>query len=187
MSDGHRTSTIPRPPGSRDPSGPSERAVADRDDTRLVRRKRPRNLLALGGVAITLAVAAALFVLPFKAWLQQRSLLEESSSELAALQAANDRLAAENENLQTSEGVEAAARDDLGYQQANEEAVAALPPPAVPGVLPAGWPYDDVTQILTVRTVKRLRDAEASLVTTTIAPPAAAPTESSLAGSGSPP
>jgi cell division protein FtsB len=184
---GHRTSTIPRPEGTRDASRPRLRPEDHGDDTRLVRRKRSRNLLAIGGVAITLAVAGSLFVLPFRAWLDQRTQLSETKAELGALQVANDRLQGENDRLQTAEGVAEAARDDLGFQQANEEAAAALPPPAVAIVLPLGWPYDDVTQILGTRTIEELRAAEAAVATTVPAPAAEPATTLPAQASVSPP
>lgn len=151
MTDGHRTSTIPRPAGAREPSGPQRRPRSD--DTRLIQRRRSRNILGLGAVVITVALAAALFVLPMRAWLNQRTELAESKADLAQLEAANDRLEQENAQLQTVDGITEAARADLGYQQATEEVVGALPPPEVATVLPTGWPYSVVTQILDVRTV----------------------------------
>jgi cell division protein FtsB len=153
LSSGHRTSTIPRPDGARDASGPV--GGARPDDTRLIQRKRSRNVLAVVGLVITAALAAAVFVLPFQAWMNQRRELARSSANLAELEAANGRLEAQNAQLQTPEGIAEAARDDLGYQQANEEIVAALPPPDVPSYLPRGWPYELVTQILVTRVADR--------------------------------
>ncbi len=108
-----------------------------------------------------------------KAWLNQRTELAESKADLAQLEAANDRLEQANAQLGTADGIAEAARADLGYQQATEEVVGALPPPAVAGVLPGGWPYSVVTQILEVRTVAAYN---ASLAPTSIEP-AAAPTD----------
>jgi cell division protein FtsB len=159
VSNSHRTSTIPRPSEARDPSRPT---AARNDDTRLIRRKRPRNLAALGGFVIVLALAAALFVLPLRAWLQQRTDLTSSAERLAQLEAANDQLQHENERLQTAEGIAEEARDKLGYQESDEQMVAALPPPAVPTRLPAGWPYSVVTNIVGVRVNEALAAAQSA-------------------------
>lgn len=154
MSDGHRTSTIPRPAGARDPSRPNRRVASTRpDDTRLIQRRRSRGVLGLGALLITAAIAAALFVLPLRAWLNQRDQLAASRADLALLEAANDRLEQENGQLLTPEGITEAARADLGYQTATELIEGALPPPQVPYVLPNGWPYSFVSQVLEVRTI----------------------------------
>ena len=93
------------------------------------------------------------FVLPFRAWLDQRRELAESKAELAGLQAANDRLDAENDQLQTAEGVGRGGprrpRLPTGRRGSGRRpAAAGRAARAAPG-----WPYDVVTQILAVRTV----------------------------------
>jgi len=138
-----------------------ERRPGGPDDTRLIQRRRSRNVVALLGGVILVALAGALFVLPVRSWLNQRAELSESRKELTALEAANDRLQEQNDLLQTNDGIARAARTDLGMQQADEAVRSVLPPPAVPAVLPAGWPYSLVTQILTVRTVDAMRAAQA--------------------------
>ncbi len=124
-------------------------------------------MFGLLGFLIVLAVAAALFVLPMRAWLTQRDELAASKAELTQLEAANNRLAEENAQLQTADGISQTARDDLGYQEATESVAAALPPPEIAAVLPPGWPNSLVGQILAVRTVAALTAASAP---TTLAP-----------------
>ncbi|MEZ5215595.1 MAG: hypothetical protein R2715_03125 [Ilumatobacteraceae bacterium] len=108
-------------------------------------------MFGLVGFVIVLALAFALFVLPLRTWRQQRIDLDARSKDLAELTAANDRLDAANARLQTAEGIAAAAREDLGYQSADEQSVIAWPPADVGRQLPSGWPYDLVSQIIAVR------------------------------------
>ncbi len=171
---GHHTTTIPR--ATRDRTGPSGRLTRPGEDTRLLRRPRSRWLAATVGAVIVLALAATLFVLPIRHSLAQRRQLADTQGQLAELKAANDRLAEQNAQLETSAGVERAARDDLGYQLATERVAAALPPPQIPAALPPGWPNDLVGQILSVRTIAALEAASAPATTVAPAPaPAAAP------------
>jgi cell division protein FtsB len=114
---------------------------------------RGRNRIALGAVVavIVTAIAAALVVLPVRTWLDQRDELEAKTDELTTLERANDALADDIERLQTPEGIEDAARVELGYQMAGETRVATNERPSAPVDLPAGWPYSTVEEILAVR------------------------------------
>ncbi|MGD9702968.1 MAG: septum formation initiator family protein [Acidimicrobiia bacterium] len=183
MSTGHRTSSIPRPrrSGMMDrvrsavPAGP-RREVGD--DTRLIQRKRNRNLLTLGAAVIVAALAAAVLVLPFRAWLNQRSELAERQHELAALDAANERIAQANERLQTPQGIEETARNDLGYLEAGEQQLTVLPAPSTGEQLPGRWPYTMVSDIFAVRAeadAVAAATAAASAATETAAPATQAP------------
>ena len=156
-STGHRTSSIPRPKRSgvmervrsAVPTGP-RRDVGD--DTRLIQRRRNRSLMTVGAAVIVASLAAAVLVLPIRAWLNQRSELTERQQELAALDAANDRIAQANERLQTPQGIEEAARNDLGYLEAGEQQLTVLPAPSTGELLPGRWPYTVVSDIFAVRT-----------------------------------
>lgn len=149
MSDGPRTSTIPRPRSKPrlidDLSRPIPR------DRQLVTRRANRALLALCALGVVVSFAAALFVLPVKAWFRQGDDLAQRRHELSVLTAANDELAAEVNRLQTSAGIEEAARQEIGYVGQGEQRVSVLPAPQAPLTLPTGWPYDTVTQIITAR------------------------------------
>lgn len=181
MSDGPRTSTIPRP---RSKPEPVRRIDAARVDERPRRRSRPsvlddlsrpiprdrqlvtrranRTLLALLSVGVVVAFAAALFVLPVKAWFRQGDELRERRHEYGVLTAANDQLTAEVNRLQTPAGIEEAAREEIGYVGKGEARVSVLPAPEAPLTLPTGWPYDAVSQIIAAR---------ATIVTAEAAPP----------------
>jgi cell division protein FtsB len=169
VSDGPRTSTIPRP--SAKPvaarrgerladdlaSGERRRGVLDDlsrplpRDRQLVTRRANRTLLTLLALGVVVAFAAALFVLPVKAFFHQGDALSKRRHELDVLTTANDELAAEVNRLQTPAGIEEAAREEIGYIARGEQRVSVLPAPQAPVTLPGGWPYDAVSQIVAVR------------------------------------
>lgn len=175
---GHRTSAIPRPKAVRRARPAAERLVEpDREhrilgdltspigvERRLVRRRSNRWLLALASLAVIGALAAALFVLPVKAWLRQEDDLAEKRAELQVITDANEDLTAEVARLDTPAGAAEAARDELGVVDEGEERFSVLPGGAAPLALPAGWPYDTVTQIIAARA------AIAAAPATTVAP-----------------
>jgi cell division protein FtsB len=108
-------------------------------------------VLGLVAVLIVVALAGALLVLPLRAWMNQREDLAERRSELAALQEATARLEADIARLQTPEGIEDAAREELGYVELGERRLAVVDVPKGSVDLPPGWPYSLVQQILAVR------------------------------------
>ncbi len=158
---GHKTSAIPRP---KDASRAATRPTDRRDDTRfadftlpiplekqLVKGRGKRGIIALAATVITAALVAALFVLPVKAWLRQRDDIDRKQVELTALNDANAQLADEVSRLDTPEGIEEAAREEIGYVQRGEIRLTVLPAPDAPVTMPSGWPYDAIAQIVAVR------------------------------------
>lgn len=163
-SGGHKTSAIPRP---KDATQAATRAIDRSDETRgtlsdftrpiarekqLVKGRAKRGVIAIGAMVITAALVAALFVLPVKAWLRQRDDIAVKEKELSALDQANAQLSDEVGRLQTPEGIEEAAREEIGYVQRGEIRLTMLPAPPAPITMPSGWPYDTVAQIVAVRT-----------------------------------
>ena len=152
---GHRTSSIPRPRQARPSTSRSLRRRDEArevgDDTRLIQRRRNRSLLSIGAAVIVAALAASLLVLPVRAWLNQRTELAEREKELATLEAANARIDAANARLQTPQGIEEAARNDLGYLEIGEQQLTVLPAPPTGELLPGRWPYTIVSEIFAVR------------------------------------
>jgi cell division protein FtsB len=157
-------------PQKKVPQNKNPRAAEGRDESRFADFTRPiavekqlvrgggkRRVIAIGAAVITAAFIAALFVLPVQAWLRQQDDLERKDSQLAALQAANAQLANEVNQLQTPEGIEQAAREEIGYVQAGEIRYTVLPVPNAPLALPAGWPYDTIKQIVAVRSAVSAR------------------------------
>ena len=172
MSDGHRTTAIPRPRhqtranaratqaaggrGSRSSNGRDNTRFGDLTrpiavDKRLIQSRRNRSLLTLGGLVLISAVVAALFVLPVNTWLQQRSDLADKQRRLDVITAANNQLTGEVARLQTEDGIKEAAREVIGYTEVGEVRISTSPAPEAPLTLPAGWPYDAVSQIMAVR------------------------------------
>ena len=130
----------------------------------LVPQPRGRLVLGLFGTLIALAVAAALFVLPVQSWFKQRDDLKIRTSELDTLNRANDQLQTEVDRLQTDTGIKEAARSGINYVDAGEQRITVLPVGKAPVVLPPGWPFDQVTQIIAIR------EAQATAATAVPAP-----------------
>lgn len=117
-------------------------------------RRPHRWLLGLLGVAVVCALGASLFVLPVQAWLRQEDEIELKQQELSVLTEANRKLGTEVDHLQTPEGAKEAARDELGVVGPGEHRVSVLPPSGPAALpMPAGWPYDAITQIVNARQV----------------------------------
>ncbi len=179
MSDGHRTSSIRRPRSV-------QRAVSDgtrfADFTRPITRDKQlvkgsyRLLIGVGVIIVFAALLAALFVLPLKSWFRQRDDLTERRRELAVLDAANAQLTAEVNYLQTPDGIMEAARAEIGYGNVGERRLTIVPAPDAPITLPAGWPYDGVTQIVAVRVSQAAAEVATTVAPTTVAPDPAATT-----------
>ena len=157
MSDGHKTTTIPRPEHRVDPARvdstrfTSSLTKAIPADKRLVKGRGKRIVFALAALVIAAALVASLFVLPVKSWLKQRHDLAHKQEQLAVLNDANAQLAADINRLQTADGVKEAARQEVGYVGLGEERISVLSTANAPLTLPSGWPYDTITQIIAVR------------------------------------
>lgn len=139
-------------------SGSSKRPSALRDvtrpiarDSRMTQRQPLRIGYGLIAGAIGLALVAALVVLPIRRWWDQRADLADRKNELAILERANDQLTREVTALNTPEGIEVAARDELDYGYPGEERTRSVGAMDAPIALPSGYPYSIVTGILTAR------------------------------------
>lgn len=122
-------------------------------EKQLVRGGGKRRIIGIGAAVITAAFIAALFVLPVQAWLRQQDDLDQKEEQLTALQDANAELANEVLQLQTPEGIEQAAREEIGYVQQGEIRYTMMPAPEAPLSMPGGWPYSTISQIVAVRAV----------------------------------
>jgi cell division protein FtsB len=167
LSDGHRTTCIQRPRDatraslSRE-SEPARHSAPDASrfaeftrpiakDKRLVKGRGKRLVFALVALVIAAALIASLFVLPVKSWMQQRDDLATKQNELAVLKNANAQLAADVSRLNTPEGIKEAARQEVGMVGFGEQRISVLTTPSAPLTLPAGWPFDAISQIIAVR------------------------------------
>jgi cell division protein FtsB len=181
VSDGHRTTCIQRPRDvartslqrEPDPSRFAEFTRPIAKEKQLVKGRGKRLLFALVAVVIAAALIASLFVLPVKSWFQQRDDLARKQHELAVLSNANAQLAADVNRLQTPEGVKEAARQEVGFVSVGEQRISVLTTPNAPATLPAGWPYDAITQIIAVRA--SLAAEAAAATPTSITPEAVTP------------
>ncbi|MFM7045486.1 MAG: FtsB family cell division protein [Ilumatobacteraceae bacterium] len=142
-------------------------------ERRLVEGRRKRWLLYGGGTSLFVAFAAVLFVLPVQAWFRQQDDIARKQEELAALERANAELNEEVAKLNTPEGIEEAAREEIGYVRRGEIQLTVLPLPAAPTALPGGWPFDAAAQILTLRGASAAPIAEAPATEAGGAPPPA--------------
>jgi len=116
--------------------------------------RRPRFAIFSGAfVLIVIAtLAAAVFILPIGTWIDQGDALEQRRAELDELERVNSQLASEVQRLQTNDGVREAAREEIGFVEEGDQRSTILPLPPLPRELPAGWPYNVVTQIFAART-----------------------------------
>ncbi len=175
MSDGHRTSTIPRPRVQTEHArkSPSRASLLDDYttpipiDKQLVSQRRGRLVIALFATVIALAIGAALFVLPIKSWMKQNNEIQTRGSELATLDAANAALQAEVDRLQTDAGIKEAAREEIDYVDAGEQRITVLPLGSPAATLPATWPYNAITQIIALRQAEAVAAAEVASASTT--------------------
>jgi cell division protein FtsB len=136
----------PRPSALRDVTRPIAR------DSRMAERRPVRIGYGLIAATIGLALVAALVVLPVRRWWNQREDLADRRSELEILRNANSQLGNEVAALNTPEGIEAAARTDLNFGYPGEERTRSVGDPQAPIVLPPGFPYSMVTNLLAART-----------------------------------
>jgi cell division protein FtsB len=151
----HLTTTVKRPQHRRASDAGSSRLgdLRRRITAPYVPRRRRSTswLFGLAALVIAGAIAAALFGLPVRTWFDQDSELQALDHELTELQEVNHDLQNEVDRLQTDEGIREAARDELGHVAAGDNRQTVLELPPLPGDLPAGWPYSQVTAILAVR------------------------------------
>jgi cell division protein FtsB len=122
-------------------------------DKRISRRPRVALFTGIFALGIIAVIALAVFVLPIGTWRAQSSELEQRQTQLDELRRVNNELEAETIRLETPDGVREAAREDYGFVESDENRSTVLPFPALPTDLPAGWPYNVVTQIIAARTV----------------------------------
>lgn len=120
-------------------------------EARFIQRPAFRTGLRFGGLLLACATVMSLFVLPVKAYFEQRDVFNTKKAEFEALADANEELQNEVNDLSTPEGIRNAARTQLGYVLPGEQKLAFAQTPALPTELPAQWPYTLVSGIVAVR------------------------------------
>ena len=149
-----RSSTVSRPPRPASDRGRSRLGDTTRPivrERRLAQTRRALVVLAVVGIAIVGALAAALFLLPLRTYLDQNEQIAERESQLAQISAVVEDLRSEVERLRTTDGIQEAARAELGFVEEGEQRQSVLEPNGVPTDLPEGWPYDLVENIVDLR------------------------------------
>jgi cell division protein FtsB len=157
MARGNKTSNIPRASTRKTRKrGRLTKAVADHTrptprSERLLPKLVGRTLMFIGAVVIVISFGNSFLVLPATSWLGQREEIGARTEELETIKRATDELQTEVDRLNTPAGIEDAARDELGFVMAGERRQQIVGDAQAPIDLPVGWPYDLVTQIVTVR------------------------------------
>lgn len=169
MARGNKTSSIPRSPGRlrkatkaaakkgvRKTARSKIAAVSDLTrptprSERIVPKFLGRVALLLGFLVVVFSFGNSFLVLPLTSWFGQRTEIDSRQSELDTIKKATDELQTEVDRLKTPEGVQDAAREELGFVVAGEARQQIVGEAAAPIDLPTGWPYDLVTQIISVK------------------------------------
>lgn len=163
MSRGSKTSSIPRVSTRQKPAhGSKKRGATPLNDLtrptprseRLVPRVFGRLILVVGVALVLVSFGNSFVLLPAKSWLGQKDEISYRQEELEVMRRATDQLQIEIDQLQTPRGIEQAARSELGYVMNGEKRQVLVGSADAPLDLPAGWPYDLVSQILTVKTAE---------------------------------
>ena len=191
MARGNKTSSIPRTPGrvkkttkgAKKGAGKTARAklsaVSDLTrptprSERIVPKVLGRVALLIGFLVVVFSFGNSFLVLPLTSWFGQRTEIDSRQSELDTIKKATDELQTEVDRLNTPEGIQDAARDELGFVVAGEARQQIVGDAAAPIELPTGWPYDLVTQIISVKVneaaIKAAEEAAKNAPDTTPAP-----------------
>jgi cell division protein FtsB len=155
MSDARTRTIVRRTPRPAADAGRSRLADLTRPiakEQRIAKNRRPALLLGAVGILVAGAIGAALFVLPVRTWFEQNRRIDALNTQLRTNEQVNDQVQQEVDELKTDDGVQAAAREELGYIGYNEQRQTIVALPDVPSDLPAGWPYAPVAQIIALRT-----------------------------------
>jgi len=168
VSRGSKTSSIPRAPARRRAPARSKRrgATPISDLTRptprserLIPKVFGRFVLVVGVALVLISFGNSFVLLPAQSWLGQKDEISFRQEELEVIKRATDQLQIEIDQLQTPRGIEQAARSELGYVMEGEKRQVLVGSATAPLDLPGGWPYDLVSQIMTVRTVEAETDS----------------------------
>ena len=169
MARGNKTSSIPRSPGrvrKANKKGAAKgaaktaraklAAVSDLTrptprSERIVPKFLGRAALLVGFLVVVFSFGNSFLVLPLTSWFGQRTEIDSRQAELDTIKKATDELQTEVDRLKTPEGIQDAAREELGFVVAGEARQQIVGDATAPIDLPTGWPYDLVTQIISVK------------------------------------
>jgi hypothetical protein len=118
-------------------------------------------VLGIGAILVVISFGNSFIWLPAKSWMGQRDESAGRQVELDTLRQASEQIQKEIDWLKTPAGIESAARSELGFVMKGEKRKVLIGSATAPLELPAGWPYDLVTQIVTVlETEEQIRAVE---------------------------
>jgi cell division protein FtsB len=118
---------------------------------RIVPKFLGRAALLIGFLVVVFSFGNSFLVLPLTSWFGQRTEIDSRQTELDTIKKATDELQTEVDRLKTPEGIQDAAREELGFVVAGEARQQIVGDASAPIELPTGWPYDLVTQIVSVK------------------------------------
>jgi len=188
MARGNKTSSIPRSPSRVRQAGKKGAAKSARSklaavsdltrptprSERIVPKFLGRVALLAGFLVVVFSFGNSFLVLPLTSWFGQRTEIDSRQAELDTIKKATDELQTEVDRLKTPDGIQDAAREELGFVVAGEARQQIVGDAAAPIDLPAGWPYDLVTQIISVKVneaaIKAAEEAAKNAPDTTPAP-----------------
>ena len=104
----------------------------------------------MGAALIVISFGNSFIWLPAQSWMGQRNESSGRQTDLDTLRQASEQIEREIEWLKTPAGIQAAARSELGFVMEGEKRKVLVGGTNAPTDLPSGWPYDLVTQIVTV-------------------------------------
>ncbi len=188
MARGNKTSSIPRSPSRVRQAGKKGTAKSARAklaavsdltrptprSERIVPKFLGRVALLAGFLVVVFSFGNSFLVLPLTSWFGQRTEIDSRQAELDTIKKATDELQTEVDRLKTPDGIQDAAREELGFVVAGEARQQIVGDAAAPIDLPTGWPYDLVTQIISVKVneaaIKAAEEAAKNAPDTTSAP-----------------
>ena len=169
MSRGNKTTSIPRPKArsKKSPTKKTRSKIAAASDhtrptprsERIVPKILGRVAIGVGALVVLISFGNSFLVLPATSWFGQRSEVSGREKELEIIRKANDELQTEVDRLKTTAGVQDAARDELGFILAGESRRQIIGDNRAPVDLPNGWPYDLITQIVTINVAEVVVEA----------------------------
>jgi cell division protein FtsB len=126
---------------------------------RIVPKFLGRAALLIGFLVVVFSFGNSFLVLPLTSWFGQRTEIDSRQTELDTIKKATDELQTEVDRLKTPEGIQDAAREELGFVVAGEARQQIVGDASAPIELPTGWPYDLVTQIVSVKVNEAAKNA----------------------------
>ncbi len=111
-------------------------------------RRRPRRVLWVLLSSVTVVGVLFIGVYPMRTYLSQRASLQRAERQMGVLKTQNDKLAEQEQQLNTDSEIERLAREQYNLVRPGEQAIAILPAPPPPIQLPPVWPFTTLAKKL---------------------------------------